>query len=91
MADTGSAEEMVQVKPEEQAKQAMAAGMDAFEHSQALAERRASGSQAGPSALSPPAPGKSACAMSPCLDWACTLNAPGSCTLTARTALTHVF
>ena len=46
------------VKPEEQAEQATAAGMDVFEHSQALAERRASGSQAGPSALNPPAPGK---------------------------------
>ena len=33
----------------QQAEQATAAGMDAFEHSQALAERRASGSQAGPS------------------------------------------
>ena len=33
----------------EQAQQASAAGMDAFEYSQALAERRASGSKAGPS------------------------------------------
>lgn len=35
----------------QQAEQATAAGMDAFEYSQALAERRASGSQAGPSSL----------------------------------------
>lgn len=41
-----------------QAEQATAAGMDAFEHSQALAERRASGSQAGPSSPSAPTPGK---------------------------------
>ncbi|KAA6418788.1 MAG: helicase SWR1 [Trebouxia sp. A1-2] len=40
-----------------QAEQATAAGMDAFEHSQALAERRASGSQAGPSSPSAPTPG----------------------------------
>ena len=45
------------VKPEVQAEQAAAAGMDAFEHSQALAERRASGSQAGPSAAIAPSPG----------------------------------
>ena len=55
---TGGIEGMAQVSPEQQAEQATAAGMDAFEHSQALAERRASGSQAGPSALSPPASGK---------------------------------
>ena len=54
-AGGGTGEGVVQVRPEEQAEQAAAAGMDAFEHSQALAERRASGSQAGPSA--PPAPG----------------------------------
>ena len=70
---TGIAEGVAQVKPEEQAQQATAAGMDAFEHSQALAERRASGSQAGPSALSPPAPGKSVCATCLCPD-SCTLS-----------------
>ena len=64
--ETGIAEDVAQVKPEEQAQQATAAGMDAFEHSQALAERRASGSQAGPSALSPPAPGKIVCATCLC-------------------------
>ena len=42
---------------EAQAHQAAAAGMDAFEHSQALAERRASGSQAGPSSSPPSIPG----------------------------------
>lgn len=83
MTGSGSVEDLVEVKPEEQAEQAAAAGMDAFEHSQALAERRASGSQAGPSALSPPAAGKGACAMYPCLDWACTLTAPDFCTLIA--------
>ena len=46
------------VKPEEQAEQAASAGMDAFEHSQALAERRASGSQAGPSAATALSVGK---------------------------------
>lgn len=51
-------EDVAHVKTDEQAEQAMAAGMDAFEHSQALAERRSSGSQAGPSAPTPPAPGK---------------------------------
>lgn len=55
-AGAGNGEGVAQVRPEEQAEQAAAAGMDAFEHSQALAERRASGSQAGPSV--PPAPGK---------------------------------
>ena len=44
---------------EEQAHQAAAAGMDAFEHSQALAERRASGSMAGPSTAVPSFPGLS--------------------------------
>ena len=60
MTETGNieGEGVANVKPDEQAEQATAAGMDAFEHSQALAERRASGSQAGPSALTPPAPGK---------------------------------
>ena len=43
---------------QQQAEQATAAGMDAFEHSQALAERRASGSQAGPSSASAPPPGR---------------------------------
>ena len=43
---------------QQQAEQAKAAGMDAFEHSQALAERRASGSHAGPSSSAVPAPGK---------------------------------
>lgn len=56
VARAGTGEGVAQVRPEEQAEQAAAAGMDAFEHSQALAERRASGSQAEPSA--PPAPGK---------------------------------
>ncbi|KAL3134959.1 Pharynx and intestine in excess protein 1 [Trebouxia sp. C0010 RCD-2024] len=55
VARAGTGEGVAQVRPEEQAEQAAAAGMDAFEHSQALAERRASGSQAEPSA--PPAPG----------------------------------
>lgn len=44
---------------EAQAHQAAAAGMDAFEHSQALVERRASGSMAGPSSAIPSAPGMS--------------------------------
>ena len=57
--ETGTFGGRSHMKPKEQAEQATAAGMDAFEHSQALAERRASGSQAGPSALSPPAPGNS--------------------------------
>lgn len=58
-AGMGAVEGVAQVRPEEQAEQAAAAGMDAFEHSQALAERRASGSQAGPSATL--APGKALC------------------------------
>ena len=44
---------------EAQAHQAAAVGMDAFEHNQALAERRASGSMAGPSTAIPSAPGMS--------------------------------
>lgn len=47
----------VKADTEAQAHQAAAAGMDAFEHSQALAERRASGSQAGPSHAAVPTPG----------------------------------
>ena len=55
-AAKGGAVQTTQIQ--QQAEQATAAGMDAFEHSQALAERRASGSQAGPSSPSAPAPGK---------------------------------
>ncbi len=55
-AAKGDAVQAMQIQ--QQAEQATAAGMDAFEHSQALAERRASGSQAGPSSPSAPAPGK---------------------------------
>ncbi len=51
-------EDVQAMQIQQQAEQATAAGMDAFEHSQALAERRASGSQAGPSSPSAPAPGK---------------------------------
>ncbi len=51
-------EDVQAMQVQQQAEQATAAGMDAFEHSQALAERRASGSQAGPS--SPSLPGASA-------------------------------
>ena len=56
-------EDVQAMQVQQQAEQATAAGMDAFEHSQALAERRASGSQAGPSFPSlpiAPAPGKHA-------------------------------
>ncbi len=51
-------EDVQAMQLQQQAEQATAAGMDAFEHSQALAERRASGSQAGPSSPSAPAPGE---------------------------------
>ncbi len=51
-------EDVQAMQVQQQAEQATAAGMDAFEHSQALAERRASGSQAGPSSPSSPATGK---------------------------------
>ncbi|KAL0041297.1 hypothetical protein WJX77_011458 [Trebouxia sp. C0004] len=47
---------MQAMQTQQQAEQATAAGMDAFEHSQALAERRASGSQASPSSPSGPVP-----------------------------------
>ena len=57
--------EEVQVAGE--AQQAAAAGMDAFEHSQALAERRASGAQAGPSGTVTSAPGQSCMPCPSCL------------------------
>ena len=55
-AAKGGAVQATQIQ--QQAEQATAAGMDTFEHSQALAERRASGAQAGPSSPSAPPPGK---------------------------------
>ena len=60
-SESDVAQGIANVKPEEQAEQAASAGMDAFEHSQALAERRASGSQAGPSAATGPTTGKYIC------------------------------
>lgn len=53
---------------QQQAEQATAAGMDAFEHSQALAERRASGAQAGPSSASASVLGKAPDVMLPDTD-----------------------
>lgn len=52
------AQQAQQAQHAQQAQQAMASGMDAFEHSQALAERRASGAQAGPSHSHEPASGQ---------------------------------